>query len=381
MQDSIYETDEHRAFREQIRRFVDEQVRPNADAWEQAGEIPRDAFRRMGELGFLGVRYPEAFGGAEMDTFGSVVLATELGRSGLSGFAISTLVHTDMASPHLERYGTQEQKERYLPGIISGDLVTAVAVTEPGAGSDVAGITTRAERRGNGWVLNGAKMFITNGVLGDLYFVAAKSDVESKPSRGVSMFIVEKGTPGFSVASQLDKMGWRCSDTAELVLDYVELPGDALLGSEGRGFYQIMDNFQNERLVIGAMAVGEAERALEITLGYVRERKAFGGTLWDKQAVRQKLAECAGRCEAVKRLIDHTAWLDASGRDCVREVSMIKAEAASMLQKVVYDCQQVHGGAGYMRGMEIERLYRDARVQAIGGGATEVMLEEVAKRM
>ena len=381
MQDSIYETGEHAAFRDQIRRFVIEEIRPNADAWEAAGEFPRDVFLKMGALGFLGVRYPDAFGGAEMDTFGSVVLAEELGRSGLSGFAISTLVHTDMASPHLERYGTPEQKANYLPGIVAGEIVTAIGVTEPGAGSDVAAITTRAERRGNGWVLNGGKMFITNGVLGDLYFIAAKTDPDVKPSRGVSIFIVEKGTPGFKVASQLDKMGWRCSDTAELVFDNVELTADALLGAEGRGFYQIMDNFQNERLVIGAMAVGEAERALEITLDYVRDRKAFGGTLWDKQAVRHKLAECAGRCEAVKRLIHHTAWLDAEGRDCVREVSMIKVEAARMLQQVVYECQQLHGGAGYMRGMEIERLYRDARVQAIGGGASEVMLEEVAKRL
>ncbi|MEM9062696.1 MAG: acyl-CoA dehydrogenase family protein [Pseudomonadota bacterium] len=381
MLDSIYETEEHGAFRDQIRRFVAEEVRPNIDAWEAVGEIPREVFRKMGSLGFLGLRYPEDFGGAGMDTFGSVVLAEELGRSGLSGFAVSTLVHTDMASPHLERYGSAEQKARYLPGVIAGDLVTAVAVTEPGAGSDVAGITTRAEKRGNGWVLSGSKMFITNGVLGDLVFVAARTDPEVKPSRGVSMFIVEKGTPGFEVATQLDKMGWRCSDTAELVFDEVELAGDALLGSEGRGFYQIMDNFQNERLVIGAMAVGEAERAIEITLEYVRERKAFDGTLWDKQAVRHKLAECAGRCESVKRLVHHTAWLDAQGRDCVKEVSMIKVEAARMLQQVVYDCQQLHGGAGYMRGMEIERLYRDARVQAIGGGASEVMLEEVEKRL
>lgn len=381
MLDSIYETPEHAAFRDQIRRFVATEIRPHIDTWERAGEIPRDVFRKMGTLGFLGVRYPEALGGAEMDTFGSVVLAEELGRSGLSGFAISTLVHTDMASPHLERYGTEQQKQAYLPGIISGDIVTAIAVTEPGAGSDVAAITTRAEKRGNGWVLNGTKMFITNGVLGDLYFIAAKTDPEVKSSRGVSIFIVEKATAGFKVATQLDKMGWRCSDTAELVFEDVELTADALLGTEGRGFYQIMDNFQNERLVIGAMAIGEAERALEITLDYVRGRSAFGETLWDKQAVRQKLASGSARCEAVKRLVHHTAWLDAQGKDCVKEVSMIKVEAAQMLQQVVYDCQQLHGGAGFMHGMEIERLYRDARVQAIGGGASEVMLEEIAKRL
>ncbi len=379
--ESIHFSQEHAAFRDQLRRFVTEEVRPNADAWEEAGEIPRAVFRRMGELGFLGVRYGEEYGGAGMDTFGSVVLGEELGRAGLSGFAVATLVHTDMASPHLARYGTPEQKARLMPGIVAGETVTAIGVTEPGAGSDVASLRTRAERRGNGWLLNGAKMFITNGVLADLYFIAARTDPAAKPSRGLSIFIVEKGTPGFTVAAKLDKMGWRCSDTAELALDDVELTADALLGAEGRGFYQIMDNFQNERLVAAAMMTGEAERAIEITLDHVRQRQAFGGTLWDKQVVRHKLADCAMRAEALKRMTHHVAWADAQGRDCVREVSMLKAFAAEVVQKVVWECQQLHGGSGYMRGMEIERLYRDVRVHAIGGGATEVMLDEVAKRL
>ncbi|MEM0987664.1 MAG: acyl-CoA dehydrogenase family protein [Pseudomonadota bacterium] len=379
--ESIYFSDEHEAFRDQVRRFVVEEIRPNIDAWEEAGEIPRHVFRRMGELGFLGVRYGARHGGAEMDVFGSVVLAEELGRSGISGFAASTLVHAEMASPHLHRYGSAAQKDRWMPGIIRGETVTAIGVTEPGAGSDVAGLQTRAERRGNGWLLNGAKMYITNGVLADLYFIAARTDPEAKPSQGLSIFMVEKGTPGFRAAQKLDKMGWRCSDTAELVLEDVELTADALLGEEGRGFYQIMDNFQNERLVMGAFATGEAERALEITLDHVKTRQAFGAPLWDKQAVRLKLADCATRIQANKALVHHTAWLDAQGRDCVREVSMIKINAAEMLQHVVWECLQLHGGSGYMRGMEIERLYRDARIQAIGGGATEVMLEEVAKRL
>jgi acyl-CoA dehydrogenase len=379
--DSIYFREEHAAFRDQLRRFVVEEVRPNADAWEAAGEIPRAVFLRMGALGFLGVRYPEEYGGAGMDAFGSVVLGEELGRAGLSGFAVSTLVHTDMASPHLARYGTTEQKARWMPAIVAGEIVTAIGVTEPGAGSDVASVRTRAERRGNGWLLNGAKMFITNGVLADLYFVAARTDPDAKPSRGLSIFIVEKGAPGFTVASKLDKMGWRCSDTAELSFGDVELTADALLGAEGRGFYQIMDNFQNERLVAAAIMTGECERAIEITLAHVRQREAFGGTLWDKQVVRHKLADCAMRAEALKRLTHHVAWLDTQGRDCVREVSMLKAYAAEIVQHVVWECLQLHGGSGYMRGMEIERMYRDARVHAIGGGATEVMLEEVAKRL
>ncbi len=306
----VYFSPEHELFRDQIRRFVGSEVRPNADAWEAAGEVPREVFRRMGALGFLGARYPEEYGGAGMDVFASIVLGEELGRAGLSGFAASVLVHTDMASPHLARYGGPEQKARYLPGIIAGETVTAIAVTEPGAGSDVAGLTTRAEPSGNGWVLNGAKLYITNGVLADLYFIAARTDRGAKPSRGLSIFIVEKGTPGLEVAARLDKLGWRCSDTAELTLEDCRLPADALLGEAGRGFHQIMANFQNERLVMGAMAVGEAERAIEITLDHVRTRHAFGAPLWDKQAVRHKLAHCAtqGRRRPANWCITRLGW-------------------------------------------------------------------------
>ena len=379
--DSVYFSPEHELFRDQIRRFVGAEVRPNADEWEAAGEIPREVFRRMGELGFLGARYDEEYGGAGMDVFASLVLGEELGRAGLSGFAAAVLVHTDMASPHLARHGSPEQKARYLPGIISGTTVTAIAATEPGAGSDVAGLTTRAEASGNGWVLNGAKLYITNGVLADLYFVAARSDPRAKPSRGLSIFMVEKGTPGLKVARRLDKLGWHCSDTAELRLEDCRLPADALLGEAGRGFHQIMASFQNGRLVMGAMTVGEAERAIEITLEHVRTRRAFGAPLWDKQAVRHKLAHCATRVEAARHLVNHTAWLDAKGRDCVREVSMVKVFCAAMVQEVADTCLQLHGGSGYMRGMEIERLYRDVRIHSIGGGASEVMLDEIAKRM
>jgi len=265
--------------------------------------------------------------------------------------------------------------------VIAGETVTAIAVTEPGAGSDVAGLTTRAERSGNGWVLNGAKLFITNGVLADLYFVAARTDASAKPSRGLSMFIVERGTPGFRVARKLDKLGWLCSDTAELEIADCHLPADALLGQEGRGFHQIMDNFQNERLVMGAITIGEAERAIEITLEQVRTRRAFGAPLWDKQAVQHKLARCATLVEAAKGLVYNTAWKESQGIDCVREVSQIKVFCAEMVQEVAATCLQLHGGSGFMRGMEIERIFRDVRIHSIGAGATEVMLEEIAKRM
>ncbi|MCP1336781.1 acyl-CoA dehydrogenase family protein [Futiania mangrovi] len=381
MTPSPFFSEELQQFRASVRRFVETEVRPHAAAWEADGLVPRAVLRRMGELGFLGVRYPEEYGGSHLDTLATVVLAEELGRSGFGGFAVTVLVHTDMASPHLARFGTAEQRARYMPGVVSGETITAVAVTEPGAGSDVAGLKTRAERRGNGWVLTGSKMFITNGVHGDLYFVAARTDPAAKGSRGISMFIVEAGTPGFAVGRALDKMGWRSSDTAELVFDGCHLPADALLGQENRGFYQVMENFQNERIVLGAMAMGEAARAIELTLAYVKDRPAFGGVLWDKQAIRQRLAARAAEVEAARQLVYHAAWLDAHGHDCVKEVSMVKAHCGELVNRVMYDCQQFHGGFGYIRDSEIERMARDARIQAIGGGATEVMLEEVAKRM
>ncbi|TWO71365.1 acyl-CoA dehydrogenase [Caenimonas sedimenti] len=381
MNEPIYFTEEHRQFRDNLRRFIEQEVVPHAAPWEEAGMVPRAVMRQMGELGYLGIRYPETYGGSSLDTVYSAILAEELGRSTYGGYAVTVTVHTDMASPHLANFGTPEQLQRYLPSLIRGDTVCAVAVTEPDAGSDVAGIRTRAVRDGDHWVLDGSKMFITNGVHGDLYFVGAKTDLTAKGSRGISIFIVEKGTPGFRVGRALKKSGWLCSDTAELVFDNCRIPATNLLGGENKGFYQIMRNFQNERMVIGAQAMGEAARAIEMTVDYVRERKAFGATLWDKQAIRQRLAMRAAQVEAGRALVYHAAWLDAQGKDCVKEVSMVKALCGELVNKVLYDCQQFHGGFGYMHETTIARMVRDARVEAIGGGATEVMLEEVAKRM
>lgn len=381
MTDMPFLTDEHRIFRDQLRRFVQDEVRPHADQWESDGQTPRAVLERMGVLGFLGIRYPETYGGAEMDTLATVIFAEELGRSGYGGFAITALVHTDMASPHLANAGNADQLARYMPDIIAGRKITAVAVTEPDAGSDVGGIKTQARLDGNHWVLNGRKLYITNGVLGDLYFVAARTDMGKKASRGTTIFIVEKGTPGFTVARPLDKSGWRSSDTAELIFEDVRIPADQVLGQIDGGFYAIMQNFQNERIVLGAQAMGEALRALEITLDYVKDRKAFGGTLWDKQAIRQRLSQRWAEVAAARALVYQTAVAMDAGTDCVREVSAIKALCGDLVNKVMYDCQQFHGGFGYMTGTEIERMVRDARVQAIGGGATEVMLEEIAKRL
>jgi acyl-CoA dehydrogenase len=378
---SPYFTEEHEALRYQVRRFVETEIKPHALAWEEDGFVPREVLRKMGSLGFLGIRYPSEYGGSEMDTMATVVLAEELGRSTFSGVAITALVHTDMASVHIANAGSQAQRDRLMPAIIAGEKIVAVAVTEPDAGSDVKGIRTTARREGDHYVLNGAKMFITNGVHADLYCVAAKTDLSAKPSQSVSIFLVEKGTPGFKVSRALDKHGWRSSDTAELVFEDCRIPAENLLGQEGRGFYAIMSNFQNERTVIGAMAIGEAQAAIDLTLDYVKTRKAFGAPLWDKQVIRQKLATLASKVEAGRQLVYHAAWLDSQGFEATREVSMVKAYCGELVNEVMYACLQFHGGMGYMRESTIERMTRDARVQAIGGGATEVMLEEVAKRL
>ena len=378
--ESAYLTEEHVALRDQVSRFVANEVEPHGEKWEAQGHVPRDVLRKMGDLGFFGITYPAEYGGSESDAMTSLVYAEALSRSTFGGFVVTALVHSDMASPHLVHAGNKAQIDKYLPGIIRGEKITAVAVTEPDAGSDVAAIRTRARRDGDAWVINGAKMFITNGVLADVYFVAARTDPEAKGSRGISIFIVEKGTPGFRVGRALDKMGWRSSDTAELVFEDCRVPAENLLGQENGGFYAVMKNFQRERIAAGAMAVGNALTSLKLTIEYVKTRKAFGATLFDKQAIRQRLAMLEAKTHAARQFMYHCAWLTARGRECVREVSMLKALTGELANEVVYTCQQFHGGMGYMRESAIERQARDARVLTIGGGATEVMLEEVAKR-
>lgn len=375
-----YFTEEHEMLRSTIRRFIDEDVKPFADTWEREGMVPRAIMQKMGDLGLLGMRYSQRHGGSELDTLATVVLAEELGRSTYGGFAVTVLVHTDMASPHLFHAGSPEQLDRYMPDIIAGRRVAAVAMTEADAGSDLAGMRTTARRVGNEWVLNGSKMFITNGVHADIYFVAAKTGAPGR-NREISMFIVEKGAPGFRVARQLDKHGWLCSDTAELVFEDCRIPAENLLGQENRGFYALMKNLQNERIVLGAQSMGEAAKAIDLALDWTTQRQAFGGSLWQKQAIRHKLAMRAAEVEAARAFIYNVAWRDARGHQVTKEVSMIKALCGTLVNQVIYDCLQFHGGMGYMRESAIERMARDARVQAIGGGATEVMLEEVAKRM
>jgi len=378
---STYFGEEHELLRAQLRRFVEEEIKPRALQWEQDGMVPRDVLRRMGELGFLGIRYPAEYGGSDMDTLATVVLAEELGRSTFSGVAITVLVHTDMASVHLYNAGSQALKDRFMPDVIAGRKIVAVGVTEPGAGSDVKGIHTTARRDGDSYVLNGAKMFITNGVHADLYCIAANTNPDMRPSQRISMLLVEKGTPGLRVGRALDKQGWRSSDTAELLFEDCRIPATNLLGEEGRGFYAIMRNFQNERIVIGAMAMGEAQAAIEITLDWVTQRQTFGAPLWSRQTIRHRMAMLAAKVEAGRQLVYHAAWLVTQGIDATKEVSMVKAYCGELVNEVMYTCLQFHGGMGYMRESTIERMSRDARVQSIGGGTTEVMLEEVAKRM
>ena len=374
---SIYETPEHEQLRDQVARFIAKEVEPHAAAWEDTGRVPREVLRRMGQAGLFGLMYESAYGGAEADPLTNLVFAEALSQSTFAGFIITVLVHTDMASPHLHHAGSAAQKDKYMARVISGELITAVGISEPGAGSDVAGIRTTARRDGDDWVINGCKMFITNGVHADLYFVAAKTGAGK---RDMSMFIVEKGTPGFSVGRALKKTGWLSSDTAELVFDNVRIPAGNLLGEENKGFYSVMKNFQTERIALGAMAVGHCTRALEITLDYVKQRPAFGGTLWDQQTIRQRLATLDAKTRAARQFMYHCAWSATEGHDIVQEVSMLKALTGELVNEVVQTCQQFHGGMGFIRETAIERLWRDARVLAIGGGATEVMLEEVAKR-
>jgi acyl-CoA dehydrogenase len=379
--DNVYVTPEHELLRDQVARFIAREVEPHGQQWERDGFTPREVLRKLGAAGMLGLMFAPEHGGGGADALTNLVFAEALSQSTFGGFIVTVLVHTDMASPHLQHAGTPAQQAAYMPRITKGELISAVAITEPWAGSDVAGIRTRASRvhdaQGDGWLIDGSKLFITNGVHGDLYFVAART---GDTPHAISMFIVEKGTPGFTVGRALDKTGWLSSDTAELVFDNCRIPAANLLGVEHEGFRSVMKNFQTERIALGAMAVGHAMQALKLTLAHVRDRRAFGATLWDKQAVRQRLAMLDAKTRAARQYLYHCAWLVTQGRDVVQDVSMLKALTGELVNEVVQTCQQFHGGMGYMRDTAIERLWRDARILAIGGGATEVMLDEAAKR-
>ncbi len=375
---NAYFTDELQAIYDQTVEFAANEVKPVGEQWEEDGKVPRDVLKQMGALGMFGLRVPTELGGLGMGMLASAAFSEALGSSTFAGFDVTVLVHTDMAGPHLINSGSPEQLERYVPKMLTGEAILSIGVSEPDAGSDVAGIRTSAVRDGDGWRINGTKTFITNAVYGDMTIVAAKTDPDNK--YGITMFLVPADTDGFSVAKKLDKHGWRCSDTAELVLEDVWVPDTQVLGTVHRGFYETMRNFQNERMVLVGMGVGAAQAAIDMTNDYTQNRSAFGGTLYDLGAIRQRMAMNQAKVDAVRASMYHAAWLGDQGLDNVKEMSGVKAFGCEVVNQVMYDCIQFHGGLGYMRESAIERMYRDARILPIGGGATEVMLEEVAKR-
>jgi acyl-CoA dehydrogenase len=381
MSESAHLSADHELLQEQVARFLAREVEPHAAQWEADGKVPREVLRKMGMAGFFGLMYEPEYGGGGADALANLAFAEALSQSTFGGFIITVLVHTDMASPHLHHAGNAAQKARWLPGVIRGEIITAVAITEPGAGSDVAGLRTTARRvtssDGEHYVLDGSKLFITNGVHADLVFVAART---GPGRRDISIIAVERGTPGFSVGRQLDKTGWRSSDTAELHFDACRVPVSHRLGEEHKGFYAVMKNFQTERIALAAMAVGHCQQAIRLTLEHVKTRQAFGGPLWNQQAIRQRLAMCDAKTRAARAYAWHCAWRVTQGHDIVQDVSLLKALTGELVNEVTQTCQQFHGGMGYMLGTPVERLWRDARVLGIGGGATEVMLDEAAKR-
>lgn len=377
--DDTYLSTEHRQFREQLRRFVANEVVPHAPGWEAEGLIPPAVYRQMGELGFLGLAVPAEYGGTELDALGTVVFGEEIGRSSFGGFAASISDHADMAAPVIARIGTAAQKERFLPDIAAGRRILGFAVTEPGGGSDLTRMKTTARREGDHWILNGQKTFITNALSADVFITVARTDPESRGASGYSIFVIEKGGQGFTTGQKFQKTGWQASDMSELFFDEFAVPAANLLGEEGRGFYLLMQGLERERMSMCAQCVGMMERALTITLEHVKTRAAYGRQLWDLQAIRHELATYASELAAAKLMVYHAAAKKSRGESVRLETSMMKAQIPQLLKRMADACVQMHGASGYMRGTEIERIFRDARPYSLGGGAAAVMLDEVAK--
>ena len=372
-------SDEHTQLRATIRRWVSEELTPHIAEWEEAGIFPREVFSRAGELGFLGLSVPEEWDGAGGDYWATVVWGEELGRSGFGSVPMALGVQTDMATPPIRKFGTEQQKRDYLAPAMRGEKIAAIAITEPDAGSDVAGIRTRAVRDGDGWVINGAKTYITNGTRADFCTMVVRTAGQPGDHDGVSLFLVDTHLPGFSVARKLDKLGMRSSDTAELSLVDVRVPGDALLGEEGMGFTEIMWQLQGERIIGALQAVGTAEHLLERAVDYARERTAFGRPIGRFQVQRHRLAEITTRVEATRRLVYETAEAWDRGLYPTLSVAMIKLAAARMVWDVVEEVMQLFGGFGYAEESGIPLLWRDNRLLRIGGGADEVQLGVIAK--
>jgi acyl-CoA dehydrogenase len=373
-------TDEHEQLRESIRRFVAKELRPHVNEWEDAGWFPNEVFTRMAELGYLGLKYPEEYGGQGGDYVHDAVLVEELTGAGSGGLSAGIGAHIGIATPPVWKFGTDDQKRRFLAPAIRGERIAALGITEPGAGSDVAGIRTFAKKVDGGYLVNGSKTFITNGVRADFLVTAVKT-TEEGGHQGLSFLVLEKEMEGYSVSQKLEKLGWRASDTAELAFDDVFVPDENLLGEENKGFYLIMANFQWERLVMALGAVGSMGRMIERTVAYAGERTAFGRPIGKLQAIRHKIAEMAVKHEASRSLTYHALRLFADGENALREVTEAKLLSQRAAYEVADDALQIHGGAGYMKEYEIERAVRDTRLGPIGGGTDEVMKEILGKQL
>ena len=371
-------TEDHDELRATVRRFVERELAPNAEEWERQREFPhRDVFKQAGAIGLFGAKYDPPYGGTGPDLVADAVITEELARCRSGGVAAALGAHKDLGSYYLYRFGTDAQRHRWLVPAIGGEAITALAVTEPEAGSDVGGIRARATRDGTEWVLSGTKTFITNGPIADVVVVAAKTDPDAG-HQGISLFVVERGSPGF-VAQRVDTVGWRTSHTGELAFNECRVPGDALLGEENRGFYQIMENFQWERIVMALAAISGAELTLETAIQYGRERQAFGRPVLKFQVWRHRLADLATDLEAARSLAYHALRKVVAGEDAVREVSMAKWYATELSWKVADEALQIHGGYGYMMEFPVQRAWRDSRLGPIGGGTTEVMKEIIGR--
>jgi acyl-CoA dehydrogenase/citronellyl-CoA dehydrogenase len=371
--------DDHEAFRQVCRRFVDERVQPHVVPSEAAGTFPAELWPELAKAGLLGLLIPEEYGGSPADALAITLLAEELARAS-GGLAITPLVSSYMAAPHIIRYGTADQKGRFLPDIAAGRCVVSIAVTEPGAGSDVAGISTVATPTEGGFVLRGAKTFITNAGLSDVMIVAAKTD-RNAGHRGITTFLLDTDQPGLSLGAPLPKMGWHSSDTREVFLDDCQVGEERVLGQVGSGFYQIMESFQLERVLLAAMGVGLAAACLEDARAYAAARPAFGGRLTDLQTIRHRLAEMEVELH-LARLVTYqsAARLDSNHPDAASTVAMAKLAAARIANRVADEAVQIFGGAGFIDETPVARHYRDARILRIGGGTDEIQLEILAKQ-
>ncbi|MEW9050605.1 MAG: acyl-CoA dehydrogenase family protein [Neobacillus sp.] len=372
--------EEHEIFRRSLRKFLEKNATPNYEKWEQDKLVSRDFWKKMGENGFLCPWVDEKYGGANADFGYSVVINEELERIGSGLVGINN--HNDIVVPYLNSFGSEEQKERWLPRCLTGDAITAIAMTEPGSGSDLAGIRTSARREGDHYIVNGAKTFITSGVHADLVVLVCRTDPSAQPAhKGISLLVVEAGTPGFIKSKQLSKLGQHCSDTAELVFEDAKVPVANLLGEEGKGFYYLMEKLQQERLLVAVGAVAVSERMFAITKDYVKQRTAFGRSISQFQNTQFKLAEMATELEIARVFVDDLIENHMEKKDVVTQVSMAKWWVTDLTKKIASQCLQLHGGYGYMEEYEIARRFRDIQATSIYAGTNEIMKSIIAKKL